>query len=213
MAHLTGAMVTRMSSHDNIVYTFAPIDVLSTTNHRTGHVHLYITREGRRYAILGHNREHDNLAVLGGFSNAGETLLETIQREFMEESLGCIFDTGTIKGYLESGTVYTRTSSMGQHYTVVCDIGECLIDIDEVNAKFRHALKDPNLTADQRENDFLVMVPLDEIGSAIEGNDSDVLVQVNLDGKDMNLRIRNINIPGYKFVLSNLDTVFKNKQI
>jgi len=103
----------------------------------------------------------------------------------MEESLGCIFDADTLKHYLELGTVYTRTSSMGQHYTVVCDLGEMDLDIDKANVRFADALKNPNLVDDQKENDFLVVVPLDEIRNAISktGN-NDVLITTVLDGKE-----------------------------
>ena len=71
-----------MSDISTIQYTFVPISVLDTKGHRTGHVHLYLMKNGRRYAILGHNKEHDNIASLGGFSNDGETLSETILRVY-----------------------------------------------------------------------------------------------------------------------------------
>ena len=182
-----------------MAYTIVDPSVLNTKSHITGHVYL-ITND---CVILGHNEKHNNVASFGGFNEEGETLLETLQREFQEESLYCLFDNNTLEKYLRNAKVITRLSPKGRHYTFFAWINDITFDIKEININFKKALANPNLTDSQKENNYLVMVKLTDIQKVITNGSTDDIIVKNHFGDD-ELRIRNINIPAYNFFFANL---------
>lgn len=177
-----------------------PIEIattLNTTGHSTGHVYLIYKNKDESYnIILGHNEKYDNLASFGGFSEEGETLLQTICREFDEEALGCIFSEETLISLLQNHSVMiTRKSVKGQHYTVFCNATGLEFDESKINGDFLIRRQNPELTVCQKENDYIVVVSLAEIEQNLMIDNKDVVMDSN--GKVQ--RIRDINIPAYKW--------------
>ena len=185
--------------------------LLKTRDHCTGHVYLLNIN---RNLILGHNEKHDNVCSFGGFRNSGETLMETITREFREETLDCVLPYDVLeKMLLEKSVIITRTSIKGQHYTVFCNADDHDFDLEKINHKFKNALTDPDLTPDQMENDQIVMVNLDVVADAIRQNESSTKIIVVPDITNSDCKIRDINVPAYKWFIesltnNNLDDIF-----
>lgn len=187
--------------------------VLNTTEHCTGHIYLYTKYNGINHFIIGHNKEHNNGASLGGFKKLfnhlkiQETLLETICREFSEETLDCLFSkdkTNDLINYLTKGIFTTRKSEKGQHYVVFCDATNMVFDMEKINIEFKQKLNDPNLTPDQQENDYLTMVSFDNIKTALHNNESNkssdnIIVK---DHANVDIKIRNVCIPAFKWILT-----------
>src|SRR5437763_681911 len=96
--------------------------ILPTSDHCTGHVYLITKHNDMLCVIVGHNTLHNNAASLGGFKKGSETLLETIYREFSEETLDCLMPTVDLGRRLEHSTIITRRSDKGQHYTAFIDV-------------------------------------------------------------------------------------------
>ena len=184
----------------------------STRNHCTGHVYLL---DINSYMILGHNLNHDNVCSFGGFSNPEETLMETIIREFREETLDCVLPHNVLeKLLLEKSVIITRRSVKGQHYTVFCNAKDHYFDPEKINREFKNALTDAFLTIDQKENDRIVMVKLDVIADVIQTNENTstkIIVVPDITNSDCN--IRDINVPAYQWFIrslanNNLDDIF-----
>lgn len=174
--------------------------ILNSTGHCTGHVYLIFKDENKHDSthniILGHNEKHDNLASFGGFSEEGETLLQTICREFAEEALGCIFTEETLIDLVHNYSVMiTRKSVKGQHYTVFCNVSGLEFNESVINDHFLLERQNPYLTECQKENDYLVVVPLVEIEQKLMIDNSNLVTDSN--GKLQ--KIRDINVPAYKW--------------
>lgn len=181
-----------------MAYTLVDVSVLNTTSHITGHV--YLITNG--YVILGHNRHHNHIDSFGGYSEEGETLLETVKREFQEESLECIFNNETLEKYLWKSQIIMRKSDKGEHYSIFAKIDDISFDINSINISFKQAFTNPNLTEFQKEHDYIVMVLLSDIHSGIIDNHTDVFVKDPFG--DEYFKIRPINIVSYIFLFANL---------
>jgi hypothetical protein len=94
----------------------------------------------------------------------------------------------------------TRKSIKGHHFTAFCKAGS--IDIKEIEQKFALALTNPNLTPDQKENDTIVIIALDEI---IEKQAEAAPIVKDSNGIDR--KIRDINMPAYRYLIENFDTL------
>jgi len=194
-------------SKNDIQCIRVPNIVFNTKKHCSGHVFLCFTINDIKYVVLGHNDKNNYVASFGGFSDPGETLFETILREFAEESLECIFDKDTLKKYLKKGIIIVHESPRGYHYSVFCDIHDIVPNIETINIAFRKKLKNPNLLKCQKENNFIVMLSLAEIKKCIDDSDDDnnVIIKTNLFETDIYLKIRSINVPSFKFMFSHSD--------
>lgn len=185
----------------------------TTVDHCSGHVYPLITMEGQLCVILGHNAKYGNVASFGGFSEQHEnksankeSLLETILREYAEESLGCITTKDEMREKLfNSCALITRRSPKGQHYTAFCNVDDLGFDYQKANDKFKQIRSDPNsnLTEGEKENDYIVCVPLD----GIKKNDikCDEAPHENVVTKDytgQEVTIRGINMPAYRWLFS-----------
>lgn len=185
--------------------------LLNTHDHCTGHVYLI---DSSKNILLGHNEKHDNVCSFGGFSNPGETLMETIIREFSEETLDCVLTSDSLKSYiLSSSVVITRRSIKGQHYTVFCEVENRNFDLLKINNELKKARTNPSLTPDQLENDRIVMVNLSTIANAINFEDNKLKNITIFDSTNEKVNIRDINIPAYKWFIqslndNNLDGIF-----
>jgi hypothetical protein len=195
----------------DISYTVADDSVLDGTDHCTGHVYLFTIYNEMIHVILGHNKKHNNCASFGGFANPNETLRETICREFSEETLDCVMSTSDLITCLSNCMIITRTSSKGKHFTIFCNSGK-IFDFSKISSDFVNALQNPNLTQDQQENDYLTMVPLVNIINAFNLNDVSVISGgfqtatdfsnfIVKDYKNNDVKIRDINVPAYKWII------------
>jgi len=178
-------------------YTIVDPCVLDLTTHSTGHVYI-ITKN--RNVILGHDKKYDHIGSFGGFGDPDETLLQTILREWDEESHGSIMDKETLVKYLKTGKIIMHSSPKGQHYTFFCKIDDLEFDIKDINTKFADSISKPDLKEDQLEHDYIVMVSLDDIKEALAKGDDKIK---NSFGKVE--KIRNINISCYNFFFANFD--------
>jgi len=190
-------------NYDRISKSAIPELFTNTFDHCTGHVYLLFKKNGEYYVIVGHNKDHDNIASFGGFVAPGESLKTTILREYEEETLNCLFPTKQIERMLlDCNMIITRKSAKGQHYTAFCDIGSTNVDIEEIEQKFAVALTDPNLTADQKENDKLVVIALRDIMEKI-----DEVSPIVKDSNGIDRKIRDINMPAYRYLIKNIETI------
>ena len=180
----------------------------NTFNHCSGHVYPLITVDKHVCVLLGHNAKYNNVASFGGFSEqyegseTKESLLDTILREYTEESLGCITDEETMKQKLfESSALITRESPKGHHYTAFSFIDGLNVDFVKANENFKHIRENSinDLTKGQLENDQLVCVPLENIKKSDTGEMANLTVN-DIFGKDVS--IRGINLPAYRWLLS-----------
>jgi hypothetical protein len=197
---------------NNISYTtieteHIPAILINTYDHCTGHVYLIFKNDQNKYEIiLGHNEIHDNLASFGGFKNSGESLLQTICREYAEESLECIFPEDDLVNHLMHNSVMiTRKSDKGQHYTIFCNVTGLKLDRKSIQVQFKNKRTNPDLTKDQKENDNIVFVSLDNIQQSVDGS------VIDCDGNIQ--KIRNINMPAYNWFLialknGSINTIF-----
>lgn len=179
----------------SIQYTEVNQDALNINHHVTGHVYLFANIDGKVCVLLGHNKDHDNVASFGGFSDGNETVRETILREFQEETLGALMSLELLSSFLDKGRIITRQSQKGHHFTVFCQIGP--FKMDGVNEKFKIALQNPDLKEDERENDYLVALGLEKIQEAVKNSPNEK--EVYVDG----FHIRDINVPVYRWIFSN----------
>jgi ADP-ribose pyrophosphatase YjhB (NUDIX family) len=189
------------------------LDTLSGTEHCTGHVYLILKHCGEPHVLLGHNAEHNNICSFGGFSDNGESLLNTILREHQEETLGCACSQEKLAVLLSyKSRMITRKSPKGQHYTAFTEVPEDFsdIDIDDSNMKLTEKLKNPDLTECEKENDYLVLVPLNTIRAALENHKPGQKLLVK-DTKGVENEIRDINIPAYRWYFSQLDKEYNRK--
>lgn len=173
-------------------------DVLNKKDqHCTGHVYLMNSDYD---ILLGHNKKYKNVCSFGGFASPGESLADTVLREFQEETLGTVMNSEALSELiLTKSIMITRTSPKGRHYTLFCNSNAFDFDLDLINATFALKLTDPNLTADQLENDYVTIVNLKSVSAVIEQN--------KLDTTDINgfvVHLREINIPAYKWLISAL---------
>ncbi|QKF93481.1 NUDIX domain-containing protein [Fadolivirus algeromassiliense] len=168
--------------------------VLDITTHITGHVFI-ITKN--KNIILGHNKIFDYIASFGGYKDDNETLLETILREWTEETHESIMDKKTLFTYLKNAKCIMNQTEKGVHYTFFCEIDDIEFDMDMINNKLNKALCIPNLKEDQLENDYITLVSLDDIKFALLKGDYKIK---NHLGKYET--IRNSNILYYKIYLS-----------
>lgn len=175
--------------------------------------HIYLITNG--YVIVGHNRKHDNIAALGGLGDPNETLLMAILREYLEESLGCLFSKDALNklGFdteidfikhvlLNCNMLITRKSSKGHHYSAFCDISHIPFDIKEVEQRFIIASANPDLKDAQKENDMIVMVALDDIKETLQNGRWNVK-----DSNGIERTIRDVNGPPYDYLLKNVSTL------
>lgn len=174
----------------------------SAKNHCSGHIRLFFEQNGLFYTILGHNEKYDNVTSFGGFADPGETLLDTLLREYMEESLGSITTETTMRNLLlDKCTLIHRRSVKGDHYTVFCMLNY-VPDIKTIRENFKTARSGPNLNSGQKENDDIVFVSLDVIVSAFSEN---IEIDVCVKNSENNLvKIRGINMPAYKWFVDHL---------
>ena len=182
-------------------------NVLRTTfDHCSGHVYPLVKRDTKFFVVLGHNSKFKNVASFGGFSeqyegsDTKESLLETITREYKEESLGCITDKKTMKQkLLETNALVTRQSQKGHHYTAFCFLEN--FDFNDACSKFNQIRKDPNsnLMIGQLENDYLVLVPLENIKKDVVDNPPNLTTSDHLGNQ---VTVRDINVPVYKWLFS-----------
>lgn len=198
--------------------------LMTIDKHFTGHVYMLQKRciqenedddeeeENKWEVILGHNANHDNIASFGGFSNPGESLFNTINREFEEETLGVICDSNQLLTLLRQHSVMiTRTSRKGQHYTLFCDATSLSIDNKKIESDFeetRRTNKD-TLTKDQLENDKICIVSLGDIKYTIMSslaNEKDAIV---IDQNKKPQLIRDINLAAYKWLFDDYLTTQK----
>lgn len=194
----------------NIVYTKiateATKDILCLTqNHCSGHIRLFFKQDDKHLiTILGHNEKYDNVTSFGGFADPNETLLDTLLREYMEESLGAVTTEQMMKDLLlKECTIIHRKSNKGDHYTVFCIIDNISFDIKTIRTKFKHERSKPNLNSGQKENDDIVFVGLDTITNAFGENlSADVIVENTERNK---VTIRGINMPAYKWFADALE--------
>jgi inhibitor of KinA sporulation pathway (predicted exonuclease) len=178
--------------------------LLNTTTHCTGHVYQIFKVQDKPFVLLGHNEKHNNIASFGGFKekDVPETLLGTIIREHREETLGCVLsDEELSKLLLTESKLITRSSVKGQHYTTFIEVSSD-INLDEANRKFKERLNNPELTEDERENDYLVLVSLDTIRDAVVTNPVTGPIVLVKDINGVQNEIRDINVPAYKWLLS-----------
>jgi len=189
----------------DISYTIVPTQSLFTVkDHCSIHVRLFwIDKDGKLVTALGHNEKYDNGTSFGGFGESGETLLETLLREYMEESLGSLTTDQKLKEYLlDDCTIVRRTSIKGDHYTVFCTIKDTMFDIDVTRSIFKQERAKPDLNEGQKENDDIVFVSLDEISNAFGENlSADVNVKTT---EGQTIKIRGINMPAYKWFVDTL---------
>lgn len=177
-------------------------ELLTTTrNHITGHVYLiFRDDQGNYQVILGHNEKHDNVASFGGFSEEGENLLQTICREYSEETLDCILSLDDLISALATkSVVITRKSPKGHHFTVFCNVTGLSFNLKTIQSNFKEKLNQPDIKSCQQENDNIVVVNLKDIENAIRENN-----YVVKDFDFHNQKIRDINVPAYKWFVNAL---------
>lgn len=157
-------------------------------DHCSGHVIVLMSIDDKLHIVLGHHSFYDALATFGGFSQEGETLMETILRRSSEESLDSIVDKSTMEDLLmNSIAMITRKSAKGRHYSVFVKVSG---DFSEMKEQFTQASSKPDLTEGQKENDYLALVPLANITSDDQTKD--------FEGNPVN--IRDVTLDGYKWL-------------
>jgi hypothetical protein len=179
------------------MYTVIPQEkiketLLNTYDHFTGHVYL-LYKTYVDMVVLGHNKKHDNVASFGGFAEVKENLLETIRREFREESRGTVLTEEKLIEILQNKSVMiTRTLKGKQYYTLFCMADQLLDDMKTIQKNFQEKQKEPGLTDGEKENDNIVFIPIENIKQNIDK----IELITDIDGKPQ--KIREINIPAYK---------------
>lgn len=200
----------------DIQYTVVDNAVLDTTDHHTGHAYLFTAYNGTAHVILGHNKKHNNCASFGGFANPNETLQETICREFSEETLDCVMPISDLINCLSNGIIITRTSSRGKHFTIFCN-PEKTFDFSKINNDFQDASQNPNLTPDQKENDYLTMVPVTAIATMLSQYEvlgsTDFSNFIVKDHMNTDVKIRDINVSAYKWIIMQEALLNRNRDI
>ena len=172
-------------------------------NHCSGHIRLFFLMDGEYYTILGHNEKYDNVTSFGGFSDPSETLIQTLIREYMEESLGSVTTAEEMEQLLlQKCVVIHRESAKGHHYTIFCNFADRKFDIGTIRKNFKQKRNQPDLSPGQKENDDIVIVSLKAIKNAIS-TDETADVYVN-DTDCRTVKIRGINLPAYKWFIDTL---------
>lgn len=171
-------------------YIIVNNNIIDTTTHITGHVFI-ITKHNE--VILGHNKYFDYIASFGGYKDHNETLLDTILREWNEETHECIINSEQLVKYINKSKIIMNHTEKGDHYTCFCKIDDMEFDINIINKYFTQAISQPILKEDQLENDYMVMISLDDIMMSLSKGDDKVK---NHFGKYE--KIRKTNISYYK---------------
>lgn len=185
---------------DTIQYTKVNSSILNTKEQCTGHVYLFTKYNSTICVIVGHHAIHNNAASLGGFKKDDETLLENICREFSEETLDCLMNKDELVHRLYNSPFITRKSVKGQHYTAFTDVRDIVFDMNRINSELTEKLKNPDLAPDQREHDYLTLIPLDNIKKALTSNNTNDNIIVK-DYMGLDIKIRDINVPAYRWAL------------
>ena len=195
-------------SYERIPFNQIRKTLETTFDHCSGHVYPLLKLDDQLCVLVGHNAKYGNVASFGGFSEQyegsqdKESLLETILREYEEESLECVTDRETLKNKIfEKSALITRKSPKGCHYTIFCFFDNLNIDPSIINQKFKEKRNDPNLTLTkgQLENDYVVCIPLNNIKEQDKGLMNDLTTS---DFNDNEITIRSINMPAYRWLLS-----------
>jgi hypothetical protein len=149
------------------------------------HIHFIVNddEDENDKLIYGLNAEHNNIASFGGLRNKkpdgqDENVLETVLREFSEETLDVICTKEKITKLLkecinEHNTHFDLTTSVIKeepskgkfHWNFFVNAKESDIDIVDCQRKFKEKLEEQeqNLSSDQKENKELVVVQFDEV--------------------------------------------------
>ncbi|CAH6419634.1 Hypothetical protein HVR_LOCUS706 [uncultured virus] len=192
----------------------------SLTYHNTAHVIVLADVFEQRCIIYGHNVNHNNLATFGGFADAGETLEQTLCREFHEETLDAICNGVTLKAMLKDPNcttiVYRQVPGRGgvisYRFSFYVDLssyrnfhGETPLNFEDCEHSFLGTLnqKGEFLKEEEKENDHLVAVPLSEIRNKIYSLPEDAVRVVDIKRKEYLLR--GVTIPTLKFYLESLN--------
>lgn len=187
----------------DIQYTKVDTSILNTKDHCTGHVYLMSKYNNCYYVVMGHNKLRNYCTSFGGFKNSSsETLMDTICREFSEETLNCLINNHDLKKYLSKSTIITRKSPKGQHYISFSIIPNAIFDIKKIDTNFKQLLKNPNLTTDEQENDYLTLIPLVNIQNALmkKININDFIVK---DYLNHDVKIRDISVTVFEWIFDN----------
>jgi hypothetical protein len=80
----------------------------------------------------------------------------------------------------------------------ICNASDDKFDIQKINKSFSVALHNTNLTADQRENDRIIMVNLNMIEREIAASPTSKIITLK-DISNDSVNIRNINVHAYKW--------------
>lgn len=166
-----------------------------TKSHDTGHVFLF---DKNNNLVLGSS--NNNISSFGGYKDANEVLIDTIVREYREETLDCVYDYKLLqKQILSKSIVIIRKSFKGSHYTVFCKIDNHEFNSKQINKCFKLKLC-PELPDEYKEHDRISVVNLNTIIDAIRQN---TYIVTDTDNKFYT--IRSTNILEYQWLISSID--------
>lgn len=150
--------------------------------HHSAHIYLFfediIENNKKLFFIQGHNKEHNNIDSFGGFrDDKDKSLLETILREFSEETLDCICDGNILTKFIFEKSIIITRQPIGQinnnqiRYIIFCNITDLGIKYENIHNIFESFIKKSqniNLTESQKENDYLVCIDIDDIMKSLD---------------------------------------------
>jgi len=190
-------------SYTKIPEEFVKETLLNTYDHHTGHIRLFFTKNDKLITISGQNAKYKNIAAFGGFSEPGENLMQTLIREYMEESLGAVTSAEVMEQkLLEHCIIIKRITDNKTYYTVFCNFENSNFDLEIIRQKFKEERNKDNLTPGQLENDDIVFVDFDEIEKGFNPDNevADVFVKNSLGETG---KIRGITMPAYVWFIKN----------
>lgn len=159
-------------------------------NHTSAHIYLI----HKHHIILGYNARYNILASIGGYKDKSENLIQTISREYEEETLNAITPTEQLNYFITNSSICI---SDNLRYSIFCNISNLELNYNTISHNFKRLALNPNLTSYQKEYDDIITLPLLDIYTSIKDESYQVL--------NMNIRKENIDIYRWYFnnVLSN----------
>lgn len=168
-------------------------------------VYIMAKIDDKLHVLMGHNAKHDNICPFGGISDKGESSIETIMRETIEETCGVfVYSNDQMEEMLKSGSINTITHKWDDLESKILDnpltlqsmIGESkrltkvfvLMDLDltklkELDKRYE-MFKDNEAMKDWIENDRLILVSLDELMEKLPESHRDKYIVQDIDGND-----------------------------
>lgn len=135
---------------------------MNKSDHYSAHVALWNSDMG---LICGITSDTHEISTFGGLAENNETVLQTIVREFQEETLGILFTNEQLISILHDSQHFVRKSDLGNHYNfyVVLDTSP---DIDHIRREFVKKLEKYDLP-EYREHEGLTMIPQKSIQTGL----------------------------------------------